>query len=151
MAILALAVVPAGCGSSFTRHDYVLRAEGICDSTLRSLRLLRPAVSTGTHRDRIAAVAGYLERALPLERQELRKLEDLPKPEQTRAQARALERYLVALEDSVDELGALSAAARAGNAEMFAAAESTLAGERLPSLAAAYGLRACSNAAASYT
>lgn len=147
---LLLAAVLAGCGA-YTQHDYVERADGICNATLRSLRLLPPPQPGGSTAARLQSLAAYLKRALPLVSHEARKLDSLRKPKQTRALTRRLDRYLSALTNDVDELSALAAAARAGNAAQVTADERSLASNRLPALAAASGLSACSNARASYT
>jgi uncharacterized protein YmfQ (DUF2313 family) len=129
----------------------VERADGICNATLRSLRLLAPPPPNGSPAVRLQSLAAYLKRALPLVSQEAQKLDSLRKPQQTRALTRRLNRYLSALTSDVDELGALAAAARAGNAAQVTADERSLAAAPLPALAAASGLSACSNVRASYT
>jgi hypothetical protein len=149
---LLLAIAIAGCGSSSpTKHVYVLRAEGICDSTLRSLRLLQQPTLAGAAADRDASLAAYLDRAVPLLKSQLHKLKALPTPMQSKAQSQTLQRYLAGLQDAVEELGALASAARAGNTPMVSAAQKTLASSSTSALAAAYGLRACSNPAAGYS
>jgi hypothetical protein len=148
LATLAVALGLAACGSSSTRHDYVLRAEGICNSTLRSLRLLEQPTLTGSAAARTASLGAYLDRAVPLLQAQLRKLQALPRPQQTKAQAHTLQRYLAALEVTVEELRDLASAAHSGNIQMVQAAQKTLAASSTSSLAAAYGLRACSNPAA---
>jgi hypothetical protein len=147
---LLVVIAVAGCGS-YSKHDHVLRAEGICNSTLRSLRLLQQPRLTGSAAIRTASLAAYLDRAAPLMQAPLRKLNALPAPKQTQAQRRTLQRYLASLEATAVELGALASAARSGNTRMLTAAQKSLAARSTSALAAAYGLRACSNPAASYS
>jgi hypothetical protein len=144
-------LILAGCGSSITKHDYVLRAEGVCNATLRSLRLLGQPTLSGSTAARTASLAGYLDHAAPLVQTELRKLKGLPRPEQTPAQSRTLQRYLAALADTVEELQAVASAARSGNSQMVSAGQKSLATNSTSALAAAYGLRACSNPGAGYS
>ena len=149
---LGLTIVVAGCGSSSTtKHSYVLRAEGICNSTLRSLRLLPQPTLTGSASSRDASLAAYLKRAVPLLRSQLSKLKALPEPKQSKAQSQTLHGYLSGLQDAVEELGLLTSAARAGETGMVSAAQQTLAASSTSALASAYGLRACSNPGAGYS
>ncbi len=145
-----MALLLAACGS-YTRHDYLERAAGICSSALRSLRLLEQPQTVGSTAAQLQSLAAYLERALPLTKDEVRRLSSLRRPTQTAARTRELDRYLSALNDDVDELGALAAAARSGDAAQVAADERALSENRLSALAAAFGLGACSNPSASYT
>lgn len=151
MLALIVAIAVAACGSALTRHDYVLRAEGICNSTLRSLRLLEQPTLSGSAGARTASLSRYLDRAVPLIQAQLSKLKQLPVPLQTQGQSRALRRYLGALQITVEELRDLAAAARGGNAQLVDADQKTLAAGSTSALAASYGLHACSNPGAGYS
>jgi hypothetical protein len=145
------AMLIAGCGSSYSRADFVTRAEAICTSTLDAVRELTPPDQAGSRAARDASLAAYLEELVPLMRRQLRRLRALPPPPQTGAQARAVHAYTTALGGSIAQFTVLAGAARSGKGVLVTATEAALASGQLPRLAAASGLRTCSSSGATYS
>jgi hypothetical protein len=151
LALLALAALLLGaCGSTYTKGDYVHQADAICAATLRELRALAPPSFTGTNAQHRLALTAYTERALRIVENERRQLRSLPRPSQPNRQAARLQDYLRALDRAVGDYRSLSSAERAGDTEAAAGATSALAASPIASLAAAYGLRSCASAGATY-
>jgi hypothetical protein len=79
-ALLLLSFVLAGClggdDESVSRDDYIAQADGVCgDYQVRLSRIPRPVTAEP------AELGVYLERALPIAREQHQKLSELPRPE----------------------------------------------------------------------
>ncbi len=148
LALLAGLVI-AGCGS-YTKADYVQRAEGICTSTLDAVRRLAPPDQSGSTAHRDSSLTAYLNRVLPLMQRQLKRLRALPRPSQSQIQERALNAYLAGLRSSVAQFIVLTAAARSSTAGVVNSIAASLATEQLSRLARAYGLKTCSSSGATY-
>ncbi len=115
LAVIVLALAAAGCmggddTSGGSREDYVAKADGICgDYQVRLSRLPRPRSADP------AEFATYLDRALPIAREQLDKLEDLPKPA-GETDKQDVERLLALLDQELDLNEAAQKAAAAGDA-----------------------------------
>jgi len=142
VAMLALGALVTGCGS-YTKRDFVARANAICAGAVRDTRALTPPRFTGSAARQRRALAGYLRRAVPIIRTEARQLRALPRPSQTAAARRALGRYLAAVDEVAARFQALAGAAAAGSGAAVSHAESALAAIPIDSLANAYGLASC--------
>jgi len=107
-----LVVVAAGCmgdGDAVSRDDYVAKADGVCGTyQLRLTRIPRPVT------DEPAELALFLERALPIAREQNEKLADLDEPsdEETRNQ---VDQLLDLLDQEVDFNEAAQKAASSGD------------------------------------
>jgi hypothetical protein len=107
-----LILAAAGCmgdDEAVSREDYIAKADGVCgDYQVRLSRIPRPVTANPTE------LAVYLERALPIAREQNKKLADLPKPsdDETRAQ---VEQLLALLAQEIDFNDAAQKAAGAGN------------------------------------
>jgi hypothetical protein len=137
---LALALLLGGCGSSYTKADFVGRADGICLGAVRDLRTLgadAPASGDGQ------ALAEYLARALPVVRKEAMQLRKLPRPPLGKKGREALDSYLAALSQSVLGYTAAEQAARSGNQTGLASDLETLRANPVDRLAGQIGLRYC--------
>jgi hypothetical protein len=78
-ALLLLSLTTAGCmggdDEAVSREDYVARADGVCGTyQVRLSRIPRPLTSEP------AELGAYLERALPVAREQYAELEDLQRP-----------------------------------------------------------------------
>jgi hypothetical protein len=111
--LLVLAFVAAGCmggdEEGVSTDDYIARADGVCgDYQVRLSRLPRPVTSEP------AELGLFLERALPIAREQLGELQDLPKPndEDDREQ---IERLLALLEQELELNEAAQEAAGGGD------------------------------------
>jgi len=107
-----LVVVAAGCmgdDDAVSRDDYVAKADGVCGTyQLRLTRIPRPVT------DEPAELALFLERALPIAREQNEKLADLDEPsdEETRNQ---VDQLLDLLDQEVDFNEAAQKAASSGD------------------------------------
>jgi hypothetical protein len=111
--LVVIVLACAGCGGGgddgVSRDDYVAKADGICgDYQIRLARIPRPATGSATE------LGSYLERALPIAREQLEKLKDLERPSDD-ADRRDIERLLVLLQQELDLNDAAQKAAAAGN------------------------------------
>ena len=147
--VVLAAVVLAGCGSSYTRADFIRRADGICLTTTRAVRSLPPPRFTGTTQQR-RSLGAYLMRLAPLVQAEARRLAALPKPPDGPGRRRLLARWLAAVRVSGDELAQLGAATGTGRAGAVARISGELASAPVVRLARRYGARACSGPGATY-
>lgn len=147
LALLALAAALIGCGS-YTKRDFIARADAICASTLRQTRLIAPPSFTQDKAQRLRALAGYAQQVLPLIRSETTQLRGLRRPSQATADRDALTRYLAAAEGVAVDYRDLSTAAAKNDAVGVARAEAALSTSQVGSLAARYGLRTCGTAGA---
>ncbi len=146
-AFLALAVL-VGCGS-YTKHDFIARADAICASTVRQTRLIPPPSFTSSPAQRLRALAGYVTKVLPLVRTEATQLRALRRPSQSATEQASLTSFVAAFGEVVGDYERLATATSAGDRAGVARAEASLTASPVAALAARYGLRSC--AAASST
>ena len=139
-AALAVAALVVACGGSYTKQDFIARANGICTSALRQTRAIAPAAGAPTSS---RALATYLSQALPVVQSEAGQLRALRPPPGTAAEKAALARYFSALTAQVEAIRQLKNAAARDDAQGVAAAKVALGANSATSLAAKYGLRAC--------
>jgi hypothetical protein len=137
--VLALAAIAAGCGgSSYTKSDFVARADAICTSTLRQARALAPPASTSG-----AALSDYLGKLVPLVDSEANQLRALKRPADTAHDGATLTAYFAALGHVVAAYRQLRAAAARGDDQTVTDVEAALNANPVDSLAASYGLKTC--------
>ncbi len=130
---MATAALIAGCGSSYTKSDFIARADAICASALRQTRSVAPSTALGE----------YVGAVLPIVQGEATQLRALkPPPEDARDRA-ALTQYFGALAQEVENYRKLAAAAKRGDGQAETNAEAALRASPAASLATVYGLRAC--------
>ncbi len=139
--LLALALL-VGCGS-YTKHDFIARADAICASTVRLTRLIPPPTFTRVPAERLRALAGYAAQLLPLVRAEATQLRGLRRPTQGAADKATLASFLAAFGLVVADYQSLATAATAADAAGVARAEASLSASPVAALAARYGLRSC--------
>lgn len=145
-----MALALSGCGSSYSKHDFIQRAEGICLSTTRAVRSLAPPEFTGTAEQQRQSLGAYLARVSPLEQRQARRLSALPKPPGGRREQQLIERWLTAVHESADELSHLAGVARNGDASGVADARDQLAAVPVAHLATEVGAHACAGPGATY-
>ena len=138
VAVLSLAVLPAGCGSKYTKSDFVARADGICTNAVREIRSLK--TPTATAGQELHALSQYLAKVLPIVQSEASQIRALKRPGEDQT---ALDRYLSAQAEVVAEYGRLAAAARRGDQQGVASAKAKLQTSPVAGRAAQYGLHAC--------
>lgn len=150
VALVFVVTCLVACGSSYTKADFVTRAEGICLTTTRAIRSLNSPSFTGTPAEQRVSLGGYLVKVARRVSSEARHLSSLRKPPGTRREARLLGRWLAAVRESGNELADLGTAA--GTADPTTVARSTAALGRLQvvDLARDYGVRGCAGPSASY-
>jgi hypothetical protein len=149
VALLALCV--AGCGSHYTKQDFVSRANGICLSTTRAARSLTPPQFTGTAAQQRRSLGRYLTHVAPLVQSQARRLAALPKPPATKREYRLLDRWLAAEHTSALSFKNLAVAASSGSAQAVADASAQLSAVPVVRLASQYGAHDCAGPAASYS
>jgi hypothetical protein len=137
--VLSLAALLAGCGSKYTKSDFVARADGICTNAVREIRSLNPPSSTGDQG--LRALSQYLAKVLPIVQSEASQIRALKRPSGDQP---LLDRYLSAQAEVVAEYRRLAAAAKRGDEQSAASAEAKLQASQVTALAAQYGLHACS-------
>ena len=136
--VCSLAALLAGCGSKYTKSDFVARADGICTNAVREIRSLNPpSAATGQG---LRALSQYLDKLLPIVQSEASQIRALKRPSGDHA---ALDRYLSAQAEVVAEYRRLASAAKRGDAQGVADAEAKLQASPVAALAAQYGLRDC--------
>jgi len=109
LVVLASAGCGGGSGGGVSTDDYVAKADGICgDYQIRLSRIPRPATGSATE------LGSYLERALPVAREQLDKLKKLERPSDE-SDRQDVERVLVLLEQELDINDAAQRAAAAGD------------------------------------
>ena len=138
-AAIAVVALVGACGGSYSKQDFIARANGICTSALRQTRAIAPAVASQSNQ----ALAAYLSQALPIVESEAQQLRALRLPPGTANEKAALARYFAALTVQVATIKQLRNAAARGDAQGVAAAKAALGANPATSLAAQYGLRAC--------
>jgi hypothetical protein len=148
LAVAAAAVLLCGCGS-YTKQDFIARADAICVSTVRSTRLIAPPSFTGGG-SQLQALAHYTAKVLPLVRAEATKLRALPRPKGAAVDTTRLAQFVTAFSGVAADYQDLETAAAKGDAAGVSRAEAALKASPVASLAAAYGLRSCGTAGATY-
>jgi hypothetical protein len=139
--VLALAALVAGCGgSSYTKSDFVARADGICTNTLRQTRALTPPASTSQPG---GALAAYLGQLVPLLQSEADHLHALKRPPDNSHDSATLSAYYKALDQIVANYQQLEAAAKRDDTQALTDVEATLRASPASALAAGYGLESC--------
>jgi hypothetical protein len=110
--LLVIALAAAGCmggDEGVSTEDYIARADAVCgDHQVRLGRIPRPV--TADPRE----LATYLERALPIAREQLEQLQALPKPSSDDDRGQ-VEQLLALLGQELDVNEAAQEAAAAGN------------------------------------
>ncbi len=90
LALSVAALALSACGSSGeSKQDFVARANGICNNTVRDVRNVAPAAGGGAVT--LSALAKYLGAVAPIVAGEAKQLRALPRPATDRA---LLRRYL---------------------------------------------------------
>jgi hypothetical protein len=140
-ALITLTLLVAGCGSSYSRQDFVDRANGICANAVRQTRAIPSSGAPQKNR----ALAEYLTQALPIAQSEADQLRALRRPPGTDREKAALTKYFSALTQQVTAIRRLKTAAAGGDSQGVAIAEAALTATQASSLAAKYGLRSCAN------
>lgn len=140
LAAAATIVCVAGCGSKYTKQDFVARANAICTDTLSQTRSI-PPVATGTPKNR--ALSAYLAHLVPIVESEAKQLHALKPPPQTDREKAQLTSYFAALDGVVRGFRELQSATGSGDPQAIADAEAVLRASPVEARAAAYGLRAC--------
>jgi hypothetical protein len=132
--VLALAAAVAGCGgSSYSKRDFLARANAICASALRQTRSIAP----GT------ALATYLSAYVPVLESEETQLRALRRPPGTAHDRATLNQYYAALSQTVAEYRQLAAAVKSGDDQAVTNAEAALGASPVFALATSYGLSSC--------
>jgi hypothetical protein len=142
-ALLVLAALLAGCGSSYTKRDFVARADAICASAVRQTRSIAPPSFTRDAAHQLRALSDYFAQVLTVVRSEASQLRALRRPSEDAPARATLSRYLAALAQAANDYQQLAAAARRGDAQGVASAEAALRASPVPSLAARNGLPSC--------
>jgi hypothetical protein len=138
IAVVSLAALLAGCGSKYTKSDFVARADGICTNAVRDIRSLNAPSATGGQA--LHALSQYLAKVVPIVQSEADQIRALKRPSGDQA---ALDRYLSAQAEVVAEYRGLAAAAKRGDEQGVASAQAKLQSSRVAGLATQYGLHAC--------
>jgi hypothetical protein len=135
-------VLLSACGgSSYTKADFVARANAICTKTLNQTRAVTPPSSTSRPG---GALVAYLGQLVPLLQSEADQIRALKRPPGGTARDRLmLSQYLAALGQVVGAYRQLEAAAKHGDEQTIASIEATLRANPAADLAASYGLRSC--------
>jgi hypothetical protein len=113
LALIVIALATAGCmggdDEAVSRDDYIAKADVICgDYQVRLSRIPRPVTASPVE------LGSYLERALPIAREQLEKLKELDRPSDE-TDRQDVDRLLVLLEQELDLNDAAQRAAAAGN------------------------------------
>jgi hypothetical protein len=147
---VGLALVLAGCGSHYTKLDFVKRADSICLSTIRAVSSLTPPSSTGAIALQQVSLSRYLERVSGLVGAEARRLAALPKPTGSAADAELLQRWLAAARASVSGIRLLASVTAGGDPDLVDGASRALRAVPVVGLASRYGVTACAAHGAFY-
>jgi hypothetical protein len=140
--VLGLAVACGGCGT-YTKSDFIARADAICANALRDTRAIALRSSPGAASSRLNALAGYLAAALPVVESEASQLRAVRRPPDNPRDRALLARYLAAVRADADSYRQLANAARTNDAAGVATAEAALRASPVSTLAARYGLHSC--------
>jgi hypothetical protein len=143
-AAAALAALAAGCGATYTKQDFIARADAICASALRQTRAITPPPELDVARGQMSELSDYLGAVVPIARSEATSLLALRRPSKDDAHDRAtLSSYLSAVSQQVSDYDQLASAAMRGDPAGVASAEAQLRASPAASLAASYGLHEC--------
>ena len=135
MSAAAAVLCLGACGShTYTKSDFIARADAICTSTLHSARA---GSQTGD-------LTAYLDGLVTLLASEEQALRALPLPKQSPADKAILQRYFASLRSDLASYRALAGATRRGDAGAAADAEAALRASPTTTLATRYGLSTCS-------
>jgi hypothetical protein len=145
IAALALCSVLAGCGATYTKRDFIARANAICASALQQARSIPPPSVGGSAGQTDRALGAYLARLLRVVQTEVRQLRSLPRPTGAARDRTTLERWLEALGQDLGSYRALATAAQRKDSAAVASAEGALRASRADVLAARYGMNACAS------
>lgn len=145
LAICAVALAVAACGSSTTKKDVIARGNAICASALRSVRAVVPPAA-GTNSG--TALSGYLNRVLPIVEKEVSQLRKLPRPSAGKA---VLDQYIAAVTAAEGTYKTLAGAARRNDLPSVAKALGALRASPAGGYAKQYGLTQCATAAGTST
>jgi hypothetical protein len=145
-----VSVVAAGCGSSYTKADFIQRADGICTATTRVIRSLKPPQFAASSVLQRRSSVAYFVQAASIVNKEARQLSSLAVPPETAAQRRVRRHWLASVQASAAELKALAKATGTGDASAVTAADQKLAANPVVTLAAQYGAHACAGPGATY-
>lgn len=141
---LAIALMVVGCGgSSYTKRDFIARADAICSGALQQTRSISPAGAAQAGSGQDGALATYVRSIVPVLASEASQLRALPRPPGSAGEQATLKRWYAALGQTVTEYRQLAAAAKRGDDQAVADAEAALGASQVYSLATSYGLRSC--------
>ncbi len=147
-ALVALAALVAGCGSTYSKGDFIARADAICATAVRDTR---SAASPHAGPQQLSALAQYLAEIVPVVQSEVSQIRALKRPSEDARDRATLSRYFQAAAQEAGYYQALAAAAKRGDAQGVASAEAALRASPVASLAASYGLRSCGTPGATVT
>lgn len=142
LCVLGLSVVGCG-GSSYTKSDFIARADAICAGAVRQTRSIPPPGAAQAGSGQNSALAAYLDSVVPVLESEASQLRKLRRPPESAGDQATLQRWYAALAQSVTSYQQLAAAARRGDDQSVTDAETALGQSPVYSLAATYGLRSC--------
>jgi hypothetical protein len=138
---ITIAAASGGCGS-YTKHDFIARADAICANALRATRSIALGGTAAATQDP-AALAAYLRRALPIIHTEATQLHALRRPSDTARDHALLTRYLQAVTETAAAYRRLAVAAQHRDPQAVANAGAALRSNPGAALASRYGLRTC--------
>jgi hypothetical protein len=142
LACSLVALTLSACGSSGeSKHDFVARANAICNNAVRDVRNVTPPASGGAVT--LPALAKYLGAVAPIVAGEAKQLKALPRPATDQA---LLKQYLLAIDATATHYKALADAARAGDRQAMSVATAALRLNNAGQLASRYGLTECAGA-----
>lgn len=146
-AALALALACAGCGS-YTKQDYVARADAICANALRATRSIAVRASPSASAQDPSVLAAYLQAALPVIQTEAQQLQRLRRPDDNARDRAVLSHYLRAVVRDASAYRRLATAAEHNDPQGIANAQAALRTSPVASLASEYGLHTCGTSGA---
>ena len=139
-----IALLAGGCGgNTYTKSDFIARANAICTGALRQTRSIPPPSAAQATSGQDAALTAYLDSVVPVLQSEQSQLRALRRPPGNARERATLEHYLTALTQTITNYKQLDVAAKRGDDQAVADAEAALGASQVYSLAASYGLRAC--------
>jgi hypothetical protein len=140
---LAVALTIAACGHTYTKADFIARADAICASAIEQIRSVPPPSFGSSQAQQMSGLSLYLAKVVPIVESEAAQLRGLHHPGGSASERADLERYLTAVSQAASDYKALSAAASRQDPQGVANAEADLRASPVGSLAATYGLRTC--------
>jgi hypothetical protein len=144
-ALVTLAALLTGCGSSYRKRDFVARADAICTTAVRQTRSITPPSFTRPAARQLSALADYLAAVLPIVESEATQLRALRRPTEDASAGNTLARYLAAVAQAASDYRTLATEAQRGDAQGVSNAEAALRASPVASLATSYGLSSCAN------